>query len=369
MYRDAKFFDRNTDTEIDKMKLSVIVPVYNVERFLPRCLDSLLRQGLEVGEYEVICVNDGSPDDSAAILAEYEAKHPDIFCVVTQKNEGLGGARNTGTAMARGEFVTYLDSDDYLVDGAYRYLLDHFCGNIHAGTPEEKPMDVLCYTCHNVYTDGATLADPDAKPDGEVTFEGDGVDAYNRWPLHYVWSKFYRRSFLEEHHIESEIVICQDQIFNFDVFLQHPSTRIVTSSIVRYENGNAGSIQKIAEREAVLVQLNDVYYNMSIIRHYLDEGNRDLVPAANRLINFFQKMYYKKMLNASLTRDDWKRYTQILNVRRMAGTSLKYETTLAGKAVAVLKFMAGHSYFEYSIIRFFYRNVFKRFLFSKMITR
>ena len=75
------------------------------------------------------------------------------------------------------------------------------------------------------------------------------------------------------------------------------------------------------------------------------------------------------MLNASLTRDDWKRYTQILNVRRMAGTSLKYETTLAGKAVAVLKFMAGHSYFEYSIIRFFYRNVFKRFLFSKMITR
>ena len=54
------------------MKLSVIVPVYNVEKFLPRCLDSLLCQGLELGEYEVICVNDGSPDNCAAILAEYE---------------------------------------------------------------------------------------------------------------------------------------------------------------------------------------------------------------------------------------------------------------------------------------------------------
>ena len=104
------------------MKLSVIVPVYNVEKFLPRCLDSLLRQGMEVGEYEVICVNDGSPDNSAQILANYQAKHPDIFRVVTQENQGLGGARNTGTALARGEYVAYVDSDDYLIDGAYRYL-------------------------------------------------------------------------------------------------------------------------------------------------------------------------------------------------------------------------------------------------------
>ena len=63
------------------MILSVIVPVYNVEKYLSRCLDSLLRQGMEAGEWEVICVNDGSPDNCGAILAEYEAKHPDIFKV------------------------------------------------------------------------------------------------------------------------------------------------------------------------------------------------------------------------------------------------------------------------------------------------
>ena len=82
------------------MKLSVIVPVYNVEKFLPRCLDSLLRQGLEVGEYEVICVNDGSPDGSAAILAEYEKKHPEVFKVITQENRGSGAARNAGLKVA-----------------------------------------------------------------------------------------------------------------------------------------------------------------------------------------------------------------------------------------------------------------------------
>lgn len=347
------------------MKLSVIVPVYNVERFLPRCLDSLLRQGMEVGEWEVICVNDGSPDNSGAILAEYEQKHPDIFKVITQENQGLGGARNVGTAQAQGEWIAYLDSDDYVVDGGYRYLLDHFCGDELGGVK----LDVLCYSLHNIYTDGVTLADPDAKPDGEVTFEGDGADAYNRWPLHYVWSKFYRRAFLEKYHIESEIVICQDQIFNFDVFRRHPHTRIVSSSIVRYENANATSIQKQANKEVVLVQLNDLYYNMSLIRHYLDEGNTEMEPAAQRLIDFFQKNYYKKMLNVSMTRDEWKRYTQVLNVEKMGNDVFRFETTWAGKAVALLKRMAGHSYVEYFFIHFFYKNLFKRFIFARIITK
>ena len=126
------------------MKLSVIVPVYNVEKFLPRCLDSLLRQGLEVGEYEVICVNDGSPDGSAAILAEYERKHPEVFKVITQENRGSGAARNAGLKVARGEWVGFLDSDDYVIDKGYRYILDHFCGD---------GVDVVAFSLLMVYTD------------------------------------------------------------------------------------------------------------------------------------------------------------------------------------------------------------------------
>ena len=141
------------------MKLSVIVPVYNVEKFLPRCLDSLLRQGMEVGEWEVICVNDGSSDNSAQILSEYEQKHPDIFKVITQENQGVGGARNTGIRMAEGEYLAIIDSDDYVVDGAFRYLYDNFC-------TDQKP-DVLNFRYRHVFTDGTTLADPDAKPVGQ----------------------------------------------------------------------------------------------------------------------------------------------------------------------------------------------------------
>jgi len=347
------------------MKLSVIVPVYNVEKFLPRCLESLLRQGMEQGEWEVICVNDGSPDNSAAILAEYETKYPDIFKIITQNNQGLGGARNVGTALAQGEFVTYLDSDDYLVDGAYRYLLDHFCDDGERDGGKVK-LDILHYNYHYVYTDGKTLPDPGAKPDGVISFEGDGVDIFNRERLSYVWSKFYRRSFLEKNHIESEIVICQDMLFNFEIFRYHPYTRVVTSNIVRYENGNNVSIQKITDREVVLVQLNDLYYNMGVIRRYLDEGHTDLVPAANRMLSQFREIYYNKMIRTDLKYDDWKRYTRVLDVREKSESLMRIKSGWIGKALGMLKMMVGHSYMEYLIVRFLYREIFVRFFFEKI---
>ena len=346
------------------MKLSVIVPVYNVEKYLPRCLDSLLRQGMEAGEWEVICVNDGSPDNSGAILAEYEQKHPDIFKVITQENQGLGGARNVGTALAQGEWIAYLDSDDYVVDGGYRYLLDHFCGEDEDGVK----VDVLCYSFSPIYTDGSTLADPDAKPDGEVIFEGGGAEAFNRWTQVNVWTKLYRRSFLQEHHIESEIVIAQDCLFNFDVFSQHPHTRVVSSSIVRYENGNANSIQKTADKESVLVHLNDLYYNMKRIQRYLNEGKKELTPAASSIIDSFKKTYYKKILYVCLTRNEWKRYVKTLDVSKMAQKlDIKNEKSFVAKVVLLLKLMAGHSYPEYRFVHFFHKNLFKRFFFSKII--
>ena len=348
------------------MKLSVIVPVYNVEKYLPRCLDSLLRQGMETGEWEVICVNDGSPDNCAAILAEYESKHPDIFRVITQENMGLGGARNTGTAQARGEWVTYLDSDDYLVDGGYRYLIDHFCGDGEKEGVGKVKLDVLHYNYCFIYTDGKTLFDPDAKPDGKVSIEGDGVDIFNHNKLTYVWSKFYRRAFLEEHHIESKIVISQDLLFNFDVFRQHPYTRVVTSSIVRYENGNAVSIQKTTEREVVLVQLKELYYNMKRVRRYLNEGNTDLIPAAHRMLGQFKECYYNKMIRTNLRYEDWKNYTKVLNVKEMGESFVVLKNGWAERVVGMLKEMAMRSYMEYLFVRFLYRAIFMRFFFERI---
>lgn len=95
----------------DTPKVSIIVPVYNVETYLPQCLDSLINQTYE--NLEIICVNDGSPDGSGQILQQYAVRDSRIR-VITQVNQGLSGARNTGMKYATGAFIMFVDSDDWI---------------------------------------------------------------------------------------------------------------------------------------------------------------------------------------------------------------------------------------------------------------
>ena len=98
------------------MKFSVIIPVYNVEQFLQRCLESVLKQvDLSIYDFEVIIVNDGSEDDSLSIAQTYAGRFENIR-IINQSNRGLSAARNAGLAMAKGEYVWFVDSDDFIYD-------------------------------------------------------------------------------------------------------------------------------------------------------------------------------------------------------------------------------------------------------------
>ena len=92
-------------------KISVIVPVYKVEKFLPKCLESLINQTLK--DIEIICINDGSPDNSLKILEEY-AKKDSRIKIINQKNAGPSVARNNGMSAASGEYIGFVDSDDWI---------------------------------------------------------------------------------------------------------------------------------------------------------------------------------------------------------------------------------------------------------------
>ena len=94
-----------------KPAVSIVVPVYNVEAYLEKCLDSLVNQNFD--NYEVIIVNDGSTDKSKEIAQRYENKYSNVV-LIDQKNKGLGGARNTGIEAVKGEYILFVDSDDYI---------------------------------------------------------------------------------------------------------------------------------------------------------------------------------------------------------------------------------------------------------------
>ena len=122
------------------MKLSIIVPVYNVADYLPKCLDSLLAQNLPQNEYEIIVVNDGSTDNSGDIAQQYADKYANIT-LINQTNQGLSGARNTGIKQAKGDYIQFVDSDDYLEENVLGGLMKQVV---------KDNLDVLRFKYQNV---------------------------------------------------------------------------------------------------------------------------------------------------------------------------------------------------------------------------
>jgi glycosyltransferase involved in cell wall biosynthesis len=129
------------------MKLSIIVPVYNVEAFLNKCVDSLLDQDLSREDYEIVLVDDGSTDSSGALCDTLAAEHGNIR-VIHQRNRGLSGARNAGIPVASGTYVLFVDSDDFLCPNVLGTLV---------GLMESKELDILRFNYQNVNMDGAVF--------------------------------------------------------------------------------------------------------------------------------------------------------------------------------------------------------------------
>ena len=123
----------------NNIKISIIIPVYNVEKYIAECLDSCINQTLY--EIEIICVDDCSPDNSILILEQMALKDSRIRIIRHNVNKGLGAARNTGIAAARGEYIWFVDSDDYIALEACQLLYE---------TAQKHNIDVLCFNAIDV---------------------------------------------------------------------------------------------------------------------------------------------------------------------------------------------------------------------------
>ena len=100
-------------------RLSIIIPAYNAESYLPKCLDSIFSQ--DFSDYEVLCIDDGSTDGTPALLERYATQRPNLH-ILKQPNQGMATARNLGLDNATGDYILFIDSDDWLCDGALSTL-------------------------------------------------------------------------------------------------------------------------------------------------------------------------------------------------------------------------------------------------------
>ncbi|MFC3932047.1 glycosyltransferase [Streptococcus dentapri] len=168
-------------------KISVIVPVYNVEDYLERCLDSLVSQTHT--NLEIIIVNDGTKDNSVAIAERYAQEDPRIQ-IIHQDNAGLSQARNTGLKYATGDYVAFLDSDDWLEKDAYAYML---------ALLEEKEADICVGGIHRTAEQKSIAQSKEARV--EVLTQKLYAKKYfkiaSQTIEYYVWNKLYKRQVVE----------------------------------------------------------------------------------------------------------------------------------------------------------------------------
>ncbi len=173
---------------MDKMKVSVIVPVYNVEQYLSKCLDSLVNQTLP--EIEILVVNDGSPDNSQAIIDDYAARYPDKIRAFIKENGGLSDARNFGVRYATGEYLMFVDSDDY--------VSADMCEKLYNKAVAEAADVTAC----NFYT----VSESNIKEKlflKTADFFGNNIETCPELLLEcksYAWNKLYRKDWFVENH-------------------------------------------------------------------------------------------------------------------------------------------------------------------------
>lgn len=173
---------------LSEILLTYIVPVYNTEAYVLRCLQSIADQGLDTAECEVIVVDDGSTDGSRAVVEAFAADHPSIrlFC---QPNQGVSVARNLALDNARGRYIQFVDSDDYLLPGKMQVLLQRAL---------DERLDVLLFNYSNIDSDGNSLpqAQGNVFPSTLVSTGPEFLDTHPMTP--YVWRFLIRRGFFEQ---------------------------------------------------------------------------------------------------------------------------------------------------------------------------
>ena len=214
-------------------KVSLLVPVYNVERYLRECLESARRQTL--ADIEVICVNDGSTDGSRAIIEEF-LNVDQRFRVIDKENSGYGASMNRGLGEARGEFVGILESDDFLDADALEVLYDA----AQAASAEVAKADFYLHWSEPAPRDERFGWVEEGL--GGVVDPRDYREVFFRKPS--IWSALYRRSFLEENDIrflETPGASYQDSAFNFKVWACARRVVLVDRAFLHYRQDNEAS--------------------------------------------------------------------------------------------------------------------------------
>lgn len=244
-------------------KVSVIIPVYNVEKYLRQCLDSVVGQTLQ--DIEIICVNDSSTDKSLSILKEFQERDKRIR-IIEQENAGAGAARNRGMSVAKGKYLSFLDSDDFfekdMLEKAYNMA-------------EEDQVDFVVYKSDQYHTEEDKFIQttwvvreneiPPYHPFNHRQMTSNVFKVFVGW----AWDKLYRRDFVETHKLQfQEQRTSNDMLFVFSALVLAKKIAIVPQILAHQRRDAKDSLSKTRENS-----WQCFYYALTALKkRLLEEG-------------------------------------------------------------------------------------------------
>lgn len=261
------------------MLLSFIVPFYNVEKYISKCLDSLLDQDIPFADYEIICVNDCSPDNSRSIVIEYQSKYPNITLIEHTENRKLGAARNTGLNAAKGEYIWFVDSDDFI---------QHRCLHSIIKNVKHEKLDVLLFNYYRCDENGSITEKINFFKNTVVCNGANFVnDIYHGefvYHFGYVWRMIYSLNFLKSINAKfPEGSFWEDTVFMPRTILL--SNRIASLKEYYYNYRiNASSIVQVTTRESRGDLLFQFAFNAGIELKEFSEELKTVNPEMSNVI-------------------------------------------------------------------------------------
>lgn len=226
------------------MELSIIIPVYNTEAYLRRCIDSVVKQKVKF-DYEIIIVNDGSTDSSIDIIKEYSLKYKNIVNVNQNVNQSLAVARKTGIGVSRGNYVMHIDSDDWIEDDSLEKIVSCI---------KEDDYDVLVY--EYAYSDGFKRYNSFKLQHNNLTF-----NSINKEEIQYLFmgtcvNKLVKNEIIQNLVYGEEYMNTgEDLIYSFEVFLRAKNIRLFKEVIYNYYKNNMSLTSIITANEYFIAQI------------------------------------------------------------------------------------------------------------------
>lgn len=280
-------------TKLNNYKVSIIVPVYNVERYLKNCMNTLVHQTLD--DIEIIAVNDGSPDNSLEILMQFQADYPHKVKVFTTENKGVSHARNYGLDLAKGDYILFVDSDDYIAF--------NMCELLYKKAVQDKNDIVVC-SRYNIYEEKKSSLISQKETELNLISQNFNVQDQSFEYAHispFPWDKIFKRDFIGDDRFPENMRF-EDLVFSYRLICRAKSIGVLKKPLYYYRRTTkTGFLNSFSEFSFDIIKAFQMLFDYLEENHYMEQLREEAIYICARHFLFRYPAFFKKVNRGKLS--------------------------------------------------------------------